>query len=75
VKVTASNMALASKEYISMEKDVNVFLNYHISNRCYLLFSSSQSEQLPLKISNHCRRYYDLYYHQRGNSFRKATVS
>jgi hypothetical protein len=28
VKVTASNMALTFKEFIRMEKDVNVFLSY-----------------------------------------------
>lgn len=56
MKVTVSNMALVSMEYISKEKDVNVFVSYHKSNRRYLLFSSSQSVQLPLKISNHCRR-------------------
>ena len=41
MKVTASNKALASKEYVRMEKDVNVFLSYNKSNRRCLLFSSS----------------------------------
>jgi hypothetical protein len=48
-------MALTFKEFIRMEKDVSVLLSYNKSNTRYSSFSSSQSLQLPLKISNHCR--------------------
>jgi len=52
VKVTASNMALTFKEFIRMEKDVNVFLSYNKSNTASLKNKQSLQKIIIVVLSS-----------------------